>query len=67
MARFFSPRQKRIMQLRQGNLCAMCGDPLPQTFHGDHRKAHSKGGLTTVQNGQALCPKCNLKKGSKDV
>jgi len=53
------------MQLKQGNLCLECGKPLKQGFHGDHRRPYSKDGPTIVLNGQALCPDCNLKKGSK--
>jgi hypothetical protein len=33
-------------------------------WHCDHRVAWSKGGLTTVENGQAACPPCNLMKGA---
>ena len=36
-------------------------------FHADHIVPHSAGGKTTVENGQLLCPKCNLKKGAKSV
>ena len=31
-------------------------------FHADHIVAYSKGGRTTVANGQLLCASCNLKK-----
>ncbi|WP_161954061.1 HNH endonuclease family protein [Candidatus Methylomirabilis limnetica] len=34
-------------------------------WHCDHRVAWSKGGLTTVENGQAACPPCNLSKGAE--
>ncbi len=33
-----------------------------ENFHADHILPHSKGGETTVANGQLLCPSCNLKK-----
>lgn len=33
-------------------------------FHADHKKPHSKGGLTTVKNGQVLCAPCNLTKSN---
>ena len=42
----------------------MCGEPLDPSFHADHIFPYSKGGLTVTSNGQALCPTCNLKKGS---
>ena len=33
-------------------------------WHCDHKTPHSKGGFTTVENGQVSCPKCNLTKGA---
>ena len=35
------------------------------SFHADHIKPYSKGGPTTIINGQLLCPSCNLKKSDK--
>ena len=32
-------------------------------WHCDHKAAWSKGGSTTVENGQVACPACNLAKG----
>lgn len=34
-------------------------------FHANHIIPQSKGGKTNVKNGQLLCTKCNLSKGSK--
>jgi hypothetical protein len=34
-------------------------------WHCDHNKPWSKGGKTTVENGQASCPECNLSKNAK--
>lgn len=34
-------------------------------WHADHRKAHSLGGKTTVENGQVACPDCNFAKSNK--
>jgi superfamily II DNA or RNA helicase len=42
-----------------------CGEPLDRGFHADHRRPFSRGGVTTLSNGQALCPPCNLSKGNK--
>lgn len=33
-------------------------------WHCDHKQAWSKGGATTVVNGQVACPACNLAKGA---
>ena len=48
-----------------GGFCRLCGERLSQNFHADHVVPFSKGGPTTVSNGQALCPRCNLSKGKK--
>ena len=63
--RFFSKRQKRIMKLMSGNLCENCGVELKGNFHADHKIPFSKDGQTILKNAQALCQKCNLKKGNK--
>ena len=67
MRRLFSRRQRRILALLSGGACAGCGNPLPTNFHADHRRAHSAGGPTTLSNGQAMCPTCNMKKGKTMV
>ncbi len=63
--RFFSKRQRRILAWAAGFQCQVCGKFLGDRFHADHKIPYSKGGKTIVTNGQALCAKCNLKKGSK--
>jgi 5-methylcytosine-specific restriction endonuclease McrA len=40
--------------------------PLNDRFHADHKNAFTKGGPTTLHNGQALCPPCNNQKGAKE-
>ena len=45
-------------------LCRSCGDPLPPNWHADHITPFCISGTTNVHEMQALCPKCNLKKGS---
>jgi superfamily II DNA or RNA helicase len=42
----------------------MCGGKLLDDWHADHIIPYSKGGQTTIQNGQALCKKCNLSKSN---
>ena len=34
-------------------------------WHADHKHAHSKGGKTTIENGQLVCAEANLKKSDK--
>lgn len=33
-------------------------------WHADHKTPHSRGGQTTVENGQVACAECNLAKGA---
>ena len=65
--RFFGRREKTALFLAADGRCEICGVDLHPDWQADHIKAWSKGGDTDVINGQALCPKCNLKKGSSDV
>lgn len=67
MKRLFSRRQRTTLRLVAGNQCQICGVKLSSNFHADHKKPFNKGGMTTLENGQALCATCNLKKGSKDA
>ena len=53
------------LRLLAGNKCESCGDPFQDNYHADHIVPYSKGGRTIIRNGQALCAKCNLKKGNK--
>lgn len=53
------------LRLISGNMCGICGILLKKNFHADHKIPFSKSGKTIIQNGMALCPSCNLKKGSK--
>ncbi|MDI3337946.1 HNH endonuclease signature motif containing protein [Defluviimonas aestuarii] len=64
MRRAFTPRQRRVLRMLAGNLCQKCGAVLDADFHADHVRAHSRGGPTILENGQALCASCNLKKGA---
>ncbi len=65
MKRLFTKRQKKIMALASGNKCEICGKSLSLSYHADHIQPFSKKGRTILNNGQALCAKCNLKKGNK--
>ncbi|MFB6889433.1 DEAD/DEAH box helicase family protein [Kitasatospora sp. NPDC056327] len=52
------------MYLAAGGKCVKCGTLLRPGWHGDHITPWSAGGPTDVINGQALCPNCNLTKGT---
>lgn len=67
--RTFSPEQRRLLwnsedeQYCKNKKCRAklrWGD-----FHVDHKKAHSRGGKTSLDNAQLLCPKCNTSKGAR--
>lgn len=45
--------------------CGICGEPLPDDWHADHIVPWANIHRTNVHEMQALCPKCNLEKGTK--
>jgi superfamily II DNA or RNA helicase len=45
--------------------CQICGRPLPENWHADHVEPWSATRRTNVHEMQALCPECNLRKGSR--
>jgi superfamily II DNA or RNA helicase len=50
----------------QGKVCQLCRRRIPfDLMHGDHIVPWSRGGRTAVDNLQALCGSCNLRKGSQ--
>lgn len=63
--RNFSSREKLALFIESGGFCSHCGKPLKKGWHADHIIPFSQEGSTDLINGQALCAKCNLKKGSK--
>lgn len=63
--RNFSDEQRLALFVRDGGICCSCGKSCEQgAFHADHIMPHSKGGKTSLANGQLLCVACNLKKSS---
>ena len=63
--RFFSAEQRKQIYANSDGSCMLCGVELSETnFHADHILPYSKGGNTTLENGQALCTACNRRKGS---
>ena len=64
--RQFSPEDRLTMYAKQGNRCAICQKICDiKDMHADHIIPWSKGGRTSLDNGQMLCTTCNLKKSNK--
>ena len=61
--RRFNRRQHNALYLAAGGRCQKCGTDLQPGWHADHHTPWSLGGTTSIPNGRALCPACNLKKG----
>jgi hypothetical protein len=67
--RAFSAEQRLAIFRRDGGLCQLrikCnGEAVSwDNWHADHKIPHSKGGKTTVANGQLACAACNQAKGA---
>jgi hypothetical protein len=71
-AREFSYGQKLAIFRRDQGVCQLkikCeGKKMgwDDDWHADHKTPFSRGGLTTVENGQVSCAECNLLKGNKE-
>lgn len=66
--RGFTVLQRSEIFSRSGGSCAICHTAItPTNFHADHIKPHKSGGQTVVENGQALCSRCNRLKGGRSV
>jgi superfamily II DNA or RNA helicase len=65
--RRFSGAERAALYLAADGSCSGCGCELRPGWHADHVEPWSKGGVTDVTNGQALCPDCNLRKGSGNM
>lgn len=64
--RTFDKKQKREAYERQKGICAQCGEHFElEEMEGDHIIPWAKGGVTTADNCQMLCQKCNREKGGK--
>lgn len=63
--RSFTDEQRLAIFRLGGGICVMCEAPCDESdFHADHVVPHSRGGATTVENGQILCSMHNLQKGA---
>lgn len=64
--RQFDDDERQTMYHRQGGRCALCGQAFDiRQMHGDHIIPWSKGGKTTLDNGQMLCATCNIRKSNQ--
>jgi superfamily II DNA or RNA helicase len=61
--RRFGHDERKALYLVSEGRCQHCGEVLPAGWHADHRHPYALGGATALDNGQALCPWCNLTKG----
>lgn len=69
--RLFTHEQRLVIFSRSNGRCVNPNDNPDcavictwDNWHADHIIPHSAGGPTTVENGQLLCPDCNLKKSN---
>jgi hypothetical protein len=67
--RGYSREQRLAIFRRDGGMCQLrlrCDGVKVSwdNWHADHKLAHTRGGKTTVANGQVGCPECNLAKGA---
>jgi superfamily II DNA or RNA helicase len=62
--RRFNATERISLYLTADGHCSACGVALEAGWHADHKTPYVAGGPTDIANGQALCPPCNLKKGS---
>ena len=65
--RSFNDEEREAIYIVAGGRCQnpKCGVVLDDGWEPDHIIPFSKGGITDVTNGQALCVSCNRKKGAK--
>lgn len=60
-----SKRHRALLWCAQDGRCALCGEPLPERWHGDHTVPWRLTHRTNVFEMGATCPRCNLQKGAK--
>jgi len=65
IGRYTAAEVRGLYETQRGACASCCRDLRVSGYHVDHRVAIARGGLNVVGNLQLLCPKCNLRKGSK--
>jgi len=64
--RSFTNSQRKAIYDKNNGICQICKKPVTwKNFHADHIIPWTKGGKTTISNGQCTHSKCNIKKGNK--
>lgn len=62
--RYRGPMREAVWQ-KSGGICHYCETPLSRNnWQADHKQPVALGGRTTIANGVAACPPCNLRKGA---
>ncbi|MFY9716723.1 MAG: DUF262 domain-containing protein [Thermoplasmata archaeon] len=63
--RTFSDEQRFVIFRRDKGTCQLCREAVEEgNWHADHIVPHSKGGPTSIANGQLTHVECNLHKGA---
>ena len=63
--RNFTQEQRYAIFLKSNRVCQSCQKDIRiENFHADHVYPWSRGGETSIDNGQALCSDCNFKKSN---
>lgn len=61
--RKLTKKERALLWYEANGKCQECGEPLPEIWHADHIIPFIVSQDTNIHEMQALCPKCNLKKG----
>ena len=63
--RAFTLDERIVIWRRDNEICQKCKKRIKfPEMEADHIKPHSRGGKTTITNGQTLCKQCNASKGA---
>ncbi len=64
--RGFTEIERIAIYRKNQGICQNCKKKVDyEDYHADHIKPHTRGGKTTIENGQVLCDTCNLSKGAE--